>query len=267
MSELMFGISGYNYCFNSPIDHIDLSGNLVTGWVGTNNGKGVMNWDWSDEINSTEDAKAAGYDAYLPAGSLVDNSRIGNGKVGTVYLGNNSNDCYYVEPNKTITPFQLGLEWLFARGPRHRTFRDGDYMTELLRSHSHFQLSKEIAINKAKNGEKSGNNNYELKGLVGIPKYFKDYTSIITAGATGNLAVTYLGSYKLSWKANINNGLMKIRFTIENTSSFQSATRPPYIGYKKFWQNNIGVGLDKLFESGPMSPTTQTFYLTETVNY
>ncbi len=39
------------------------------------------------------------------------------------------------------------------------------------------------------------------------------------------------------------------------------------IGYKKFWQNNIGVGLDKLFESGPMSPTTQTFYLAETVNY
>ena len=112
-----------------------------------------------------------------------------------------------------------------------------------------------------------GSNDYSLSGLSGIPKYLKDYSVLITAGLTGNLAVTYLGSYQLSWVANLKNGVIEIKFTIKNISSFQSGTRPPYFGYKKFWQNSIGVVLDKCFETGPMSPTQQTFSMTEIIDY
>lgn len=37
------------------------------------------------------------------------------------------------------------------------------------------------------------------------------------------------------------------------------------IGYTDFWQKNIGSPLNKTFESGPMSKTSQTFKWTEKV--
>ena len=37
------------------------------------------------------------------------------------------------------------------------------------------------------------------------------------------------------------------------------------IGYTDFWQKNIGSPLNKAFESGPMSKTSQTFKWTEKV--
>jgi hypothetical protein len=92
-------------------------------------------------------------------------------------------------------------------------------------------------------------------GTQGVPKYLQDYSTLFTGGLTGNLAVTYLGSYGLSY--SVANGTLDIQAW--NTSSIASATHPPVIGYTNWWNNNIGNPLNDFFSSGPMSATTQNF--------
>lgn len=101
------------------------------------------------------------------------------------------------------------------------------------------------------------NNDYSLSGSKGIPKYLKDYSTLLTAGTTGNLAATFLGSYRLSWVASVTGGIATITVTIANTSTMQSATRLPWLGYKGYWQNTIGKEINSLFETGPGSLKTQ----------
>ena len=68
------------------------------------------------------------------------------------------------------------------------------------------------------------------------------------------------------WRiTNITKESIFISFMVNNTSTIQSGTRPPVIGYTDFWQKNIGSPLNKAFESGPMSKTSQTFKWTEKV--
>ena len=88
---------------------------------------------------------------------------------------------------------------------------------------------------------------------------------MLTGGLTGNIAVTYLGSYGLRWKASVNAGDTLIYITITNASTIQSGTRPPVIGYTRLWQDSIGSRLDEYFEIGPGSKTTQTFFLTDSI--
>ena len=85
---------------------------------------------------------------------------------------------------------------------------------------------------------------------------------------TGNLAVTYLGSYELHWEVlSMDGNLAEVLMTVKNTSSIQSATRPPVIGYQSWWQNSVGRRLNNAFSTGPMSPTTQTFLWTEFIRW
>lgn len=39
-----------------------------------------------------------------------------------------------------------------------------------------------------------------------------------------------------------------------------------FLGYTQWWQDNIGDNLNRTFETGPMSKTTQTFRWTEKLN-
>jgi len=151
------------------------------------------------------------------------------------------------------TPWQVGWEWLTGTGPRTHQFTDGDPFTELLRQHQHIQ----DLVNDVCSGAlpAQGRFDYNLGGLGGVPKYLKDYSTLFTGGLTGNLAVTYLGSYGLSY--SVSDGTLNIH--VWNVSSIASATHPPVIGYTDWWNTHIGNPLNDFFSSGPMSATTQTF--------
>ena len=62
----------------------------------------------------------------------------------------------------------------------------------------------------------------------------------------------------------INGATLSV--TVTNSSTIQSATHPPVIGYSQWWINNVGNPLDQLFTSGPMSPTTQEVNMTFNLN-
>lgn len=98
----------------------------------------------------------------------------------------------------------------------------------------------------------------------------KDYSTLFSLGLTGNLAVTYLGSYGLTWhlrSLDRAKGVAVIEFTVTNSSTLESGTRPPVLGYTDFWKNNVGNKINSMFDSGPMSKTTQTFIWTETLKF
>jgi uncharacterized protein RhaS with RHS repeats len=178
--------------------------------------------------------------------------------------GDNVNFYTYVHDSPTnlvdpsgfqdnASPFGVGWEWLTGKGPRVHHFTDGDQFTELLRHHQHIQ----DLVNGVCNGTlpSSGPFNYDLSGVGGVPKYLKDYSTLATGGLIGNLAMTYLGSYGLNY--SVTDGTLNIH--VWNYSTINSATHPPYFGYKPWWNDNIGKPLNNLFSSGPMSQTEQIF--------
>ena len=192
---------------------------------------------------------------YEPStGRFMNEDPVRSGMNFFAYVHNNAPN--FVDPfglRDNASPWQVGFEWLSGRGPRVHNFTDGDPFTETLRHHQHIQE----LINDVCNGTLPGNGrfNYELGGLGGVPKYLRDYSTLFSGGVTGNLAVTYLGSYGLSYSTT--NGTLNIH--VWNTSSIASATHPPVIGYTDWWNNNIGGPLNNWFLSGPMSATTQYF--------
>ena len=161
-------------------------------------------------------------------------------------------------PDNT-SPWGLGVEWLTGTGPRTHTFTDGDPFAEMLRKHRHIQN----VIQRAKSGElkPKGRDPYSVGGLIGIPLYFHDYSNLLTGGNTGNLAVTFLGSYGLSYE--VNDEILTM--TITNNSTISSATHPPVLGYTQWWRQNIEPTLNRQFESGPLSKTSQTIILHENI--
>jgi len=167
--------------------------------------------------------------------------------------------------NKEITPWQLGVEWLSGNGPRHRDFTNGDLMTEMLRKHSHVQDTRDIILSKMALGKTSlnGSNSYKLGGIRGVGLYLKDYSTLLTGGRTGNLAVTYLGSYNLKYTAAAYHNTIIVSFNVENSSTMQSASRPPVLGYLPIWQQTAGKIINEKFETGWGSKTTQSFNWTE----
>nr|WP_310404654.1 RHS repeat-associated core domain-containing protein [Chryseobacterium vietnamense] len=167
--------------------------------------------------------------------------------------------------NKEITPWQLGVEWLSGTGPRHRDFTNGDLMTEMLRQHSHVQATRDIILSKMALSQSSleGSNPYKLGGIKGVGLYLKDYSTLLTGGLTGNLAVTYLGSYNLEYTAAAYNKSVVVSFHVENSSTMQSASRPPVLGYLPIWQQTAGKLINEKFKTGWGSKTTQSFHWTE----
>ncbi|HEY6202469.1 MAG TPA: RHS repeat-associated core domain-containing protein [Candidatus Limnocylindria bacterium] len=163
--------------------------------------------------------------------------------------------CGDLCPGDDTSPWQLGWEWLTGTGPREHNFTDGDAFTELLRGSDYIQqLTKAVGSGALPD---SGPVVYSLGGIDGAAKYARDYSTVVTGGRTGNLAVTYLGSYTGSY--SVTNGILEIR--ISNESTIASATHPPVIGYTDWWQDAIGNPLNQAFASGPMSKTSQQIVL------
>ncbi|QHC85829.1 hypothetical protein AS589_14070 [Empedobacter brevis] len=166
--------------------------------------------------------------------------------------------------NKDVTPYEVGVEWLTGEGPRHRDFTNGDYFTELLRKHDFIKDTKTSIKTGIANGSYgtgfSDDVSYSLGGVQGVGKYVKDYSTLLTGGTTGNLSVTYLGSFSLNWKiVSINKNIATVQFKVENSSTMQSASRPPILGYLPFWQKSVGSKINKTFEKGWGSKTSQSF--------
>jgi hypothetical protein len=155
-------------------------------------------------------------------------------------------------------------------------FREGDPFTELLQEHEHLiEVRLAIALRVREGNYNPDEMDYDLGGLQGVPKYARDYSTLLTLGQTGNLAVTYLGSYDLDYyvvSVESNEGNAEILFHAQNASTAASATHPPVIGYTDFYLENIAPFTDNLFayifgSTGPMSKTTQSFWWTETIYY
>ncbi len=228
--------------------------------------------------NGLHNMRARYYHAYL--GRFLSEDPLGFAGGSNFYAYCNGDPISRVDPSGSLdntTAVQLGLEWLSGTGPRHHDFTDGDPFAEQLRQHNNlqagFQNAAQQAAAAAARGQTSVNgtrHNYDLSGIEGVPKYLNDYSTVVTGGATGNLAVTYLGSYRTTMNVtNINAaaGTANVQAVITNSSTIASGTRPPVLGYTEFWQTNIAPRVNSFFSSGPMSPTTQSITLNQQVNF
>lgn len=177
----------------------------------------------------------------------------------------------YDREEASMSPWDVGWEWLTGEG-NSREFQEQDEFTQLLRQHPHYQdlrahLSAQYDALHVE-WESGEEYSYELSGVEGVGKYVADYSTLLTGGVTGNLAVTYLGSHRV--KAEVigrrPDGGYEVRITATNTSSLQSATRPPVIGYQSWYRDTVGEATSQFSEATGIGRTTdQTLVWTETV--
>ncbi|MGI6345997.1 MAG: RHS repeat-associated core domain-containing protein [Limisphaerales bacterium] len=178
-------------------------------------------------------------------------------------------------------PFRVGWEWFSGSGPQTNFFENGDDFTELLKKHIFIEnIRKKISDSLETRCLDCNENNpdfkpvrYSLAGIPGFFKYAKDYSTILTVGTTGNIAVTYLGSYVLNYHTErivCKLGIAKIHFNVTNSSTLASATRPPILGYYEWWNNYPGNWINKGIERitvGPLSAKYQIFNWDEFIQF
>jgi len=292
MATKYASLTPYNFAFNDPVYYNDISGadpNQDSGlkeWMRESNARSdrdfnnFFNPNYMYGIVGDDDLKnpnrfGAGY---LP-GEFDGSGRLGqeynvyerwedtytNGRLtDSKFIGLRFEEKYSKrdQTQGDPSPWQVGWEWLTGDGPRHRDFTNGDEFTELLRQHSHIEDTRGLI----RDGSLKGSNPYSLKGVDGIGKYLKDYSTLLTGGATGNLAVTYLGSYNLTYEVTaVSGNIATVLFEVNNSSNMGSATHLPYFGYLPGWNANVATPLNNIFSSGALSPTTQTFRWTENI--
>jgi RHS repeat-associated protein len=186
------------------------------------------------------------------------------------YVGNNTiNDIDILGLDNDAGPWTVGWQWLTGTGPGTQYFGQNDPFTLQLEQHQHIQdLQKQLEQQLAQQCADcvttgpGGEDNYSLSGTKGIVLYVRDYSTLFTLGLTGNIAVTFLGSYQLTYQVrsvSCKNGIANVHFQVKNVSSIESATRPPVLGYIPFWNQYVGQELNNLFSSGAMSPKVQIF--------
>jgi RHS repeat-associated protein len=200
------------------------------------------------------------YDAQL--GRYFQADPIGLGGDVNLFAYSGNNPMRFTDPlgiEDQTSPWETGWEWLTGTGPREHFFTDGDPFTELLRQHPHIRKLKALVCS----GDlpAAGRYPYYLGGAAGVPKYLRDYSTLATGGLTGNLAVTYLGSYNLTYV--VSGKILYIY--VENSSNINSATHPPWIGYTQWWNEYIGEPLNEVFDEGALSETRQYFFFRESL--
>ncbi|MGI9582577.1 RHS repeat-associated core domain-containing protein [Chryseobacterium sp. RRHN12] len=292
LAEAYTSTSPYAYVANNPTMYIDPDGrytsqiqglkdsmpNIYSGWEYVD---GVKLGDWnrypqqfnsmirSLSVNDTRGGNGSisgsGNSIKWSLGGYYYLNHWSGGSEGPGYTDLGTGYWKFVSENfpsnKEITPWELGVEWISGKGPRHRDFTNGDLMTEMLKKHSHVQNTRDVILAKIADGETTleGSNPYKLGGIMGVGLYLKDYSTLLTGGLTGNLTVTYLGSYNLKYIAAAYNNTVVVSFNVENSSTMQSASRPPILGYLPIWQQTAGNLINEKFKTGWGSKTTQSF--------
>lgn len=260
-------LTPYHYVGNNPLlfnDPFGLDTVRVTG-AGSHKIKVAQ----GDVLAWTIDGTTSYY-TYDPSNPDAVNGFVGGG----IESGSEQSVTVTARKQDNTTPFQLGVEWLTGKGPRAHHFKDNDPFARMLRKHDHIADTRNQIAKGLGNGSIVANKpytkNYGLGGISGVPKYFRDYSTLLTGGLTGNLAVTFLGSYGLKYEVisiDEQNGTAQVRFYVSNSSTVESGFRPPVIGYTDAWKNSVGKAINNQFSSGPMSKTTQTVEWTETIRY
>lgn len=146
--------------------------------------------------------------------------------------------------NKEVSPWEMGVDWLRGGAPIRR-FTDGDQMTEELKLHKGISEARERVVTAVtaicqsnpdtkEFGDATGVK-YSLTGISGVLNYLGDMSTLATLGLTGNLTVTFLGSYSGGWRATVNccKGVGVVHFHVRNISGLTSGTRFPILGYDK----------------------------------
>lgn len=177
-------------------------------------------------------------------------------------------------PQNWTSPWDLGAQWLTGSGPRHQDFHDNDPFTQLLRKHTNIADDVSLARSRFASGDYrlgqplGGDYDYSLGGLDGFGKYFGDYATLVDGGATGNLAVTFLGSYNVSITPIKVRGPHKADalFVVNNASTLASATHLPLYGIIPGY-DKVGEWENSLVPTGPMSKTTQTISWTQEITW
>jgi hypothetical protein len=174
-------------------------------------------------------------------------------------------------PNRT-DPWTLGFQWLLGIGPREQRFFDGDPMTEMVKNDRFYRDAMAAMLERLRNGEFADGGPetvvYSYGGLEGIGKYFRDASGILLGGDEGNVAFAFLGSHTATINVLGQNadGSWNVRVTIENSTSLQSGTRPPVIGYHDWYQETIGKAADQFSEiTGIGRTTTQSIEWVERI--
>ncbi|WP_225684611.1 ALF repeat-containing protein, partial [Streptomyces pseudogriseolus] len=170
-----------------------------------------------------------------------------------------------IEHRNDSNPWELGWSWLWGDGPRSQCFGPNDEFTRLYREHTHTRGVIDYFLREWQRTGKYqlGHTymyDYQLSGFDGVGKYLTDYGTLATAGLTGNLAYTFLGSHQVRMTPIRENadGSVTWRYTAYNESDIESATHPPVIGYTDLWSDTVGAFVDKVVgDEGPLSPKTQ----------
>ncbi|MER6854034.1 ALF repeat-containing protein, partial [Streptomyces flaveolus] len=170
-----------------------------------------------------------------------------------------------IEHSNSTNPWELGWSWLTGTGPQSQCFGPNDEFTKIYREHANtkgvieYFLSQWQRTGKYELGH-TYMYDYQLSGFDGVGKYLTDYGTLTTAGLTGNLAYTFLGSHQVRMTPIRENadGSVTWRYTAYNESDIESATHPPVIGYTDWWSDTVGAFVDKVVgDEGPLSPKTQ----------
>jgi RHS repeat-associated protein len=176
---------------------------------------------------------------------------------------------------KSISAWELGGEWITGSGI-NRTFGPDDDFTKMVRKSEHYQSVRQDLTWKQHNqvlslGWKPAEGLYDrrLNGIDQLGTFVGDGLTILTFGANGgNGPETFLGSHKVSVEvvAIYPNGDSEVEITATNSTTLQSATRPPVIGYEP-WFEPINDMKDAFAQSTGFGRTTlQTVVWTERIS-